>query len=64
MRIKVRGYNGILIELDSCCDILRNVRGERVRVIHYCVTIACDDGATVKIDRVKSSEIEVVNDEH
>lgn len=62
MRIKVRGYEGILVELDSACDILRDATREMVRVIRYCVTIICDDNATVKLDRVNPSEIEVINE--
>lgn len=62
MRIKVRGYEGILVEMDSACDIFRDATREMVRVIRYCVTIICDDGATVKLDRVNTSEIEVINE--
>lgn len=62
MRIKVRGYEGVLINLDSVVDIFRDVTQKRVRVIRYCVTIICDDEATVKLDCVKPNEIEVINE--
>lgn len=60
MRIKVRSYKGLLVELDSVVDIRRDIARNAVRIIRYQVAILCDDGAEITLRDVAPNEIEVL----
>lgn len=58
MRVKVRGYEGILVELSS--EIMTDLYDQNIVFAEYCVLILLDDGAKVTIERVRPCEIEVL----
>lgn len=60
MRVKVRGYEGILDELSS--GTTKEPYTGKTRLVAYCVWILLDDGARVEIEGVQPHEIEVLDD--
>lgn len=63
MRIKCRGYEGNMIELDANEVYVRNpYTYEQIRAVpSYDISIRTDDGAKIELDGVKESEIEVIH---
>jgi hypothetical protein len=61
MRVKIRNYEGILLEAESTMHVLRDFCSEMVREITYRVVILCDDSAKIELDGVPPIEIEVIN---
>lgn len=60
MKVNVRGYEGILVELSSEIMTVTDLCGQSSSVAEYCVSILLDDGAKVEIERVRPCEIEVL----
>lgn len=60
MKAKVRGYEGIILYLDSTVNAVRDYLGNVVRAIRYQIVILCDDGAKVELADVSPEEIEVL----
>lgn len=60
MKIKVRTYEGIILELDSAVHVLRDCLRNAVQVIRYRIVILCADGAKVELADVRPEEIEVL----
>jgi hypothetical protein len=60
MRIKCRGYEGLLFALETYHEI--RMDGSTV-VAGYQIQILLDDGARVTLRNVKQYEIEVINNE-
>lgn len=63
MRIKCRGYEGNMIELEANEVYVRNPYSyEPIRAVpSYDISIRTDDGAKIELDGVKESEIEVIH---
>lgn len=61
MRVKVRNYEGILLEAEATICVTRDFSSEVVREITYRVVILCDDSAKIELDGVIPIEIEVIN---
>ena len=62
MRISVRSYEGLLLELDSDVSEIRDFLGNATRAIRYRVEFWLDDGSKIELANVIPSEIEVVNE--
>lgn len=63
MRIKCRGYEGILLSLESDVNIIRVIAGERVRQIRYKIFVSIDDRTGAVLEDVTDSEIEVIHED-
>ena len=63
MRIKCRGYEGNMIDLEANEAAVRNpFTCELIRAVpSYDISIRTDDGAKVYLDCVRESEIEVIH---
>lgn len=60
MKIKCRGYSGKLVSLEATENAVRKSNGDVIREIAwYDIEILADDGAIVRLDRVKESEMQV-----
>ena len=60
MRIKARGYEGLLIELGSFMCASADISSKAIDRIVYTIVILCDDNAKVELGVVAPSEIEVL----
>lgn len=63
MRIKCRGYEGNMIDLEANEVAYRApFTYELIRAVpSYVISIRTDDGAKIELDCVKESEIEVIH---